>query len=201
VRAVAFSPNGKQAMTGSIDGTARLWDATSGRPLGQPVHHRAEVVAVAFRLDGRAFLTGSLWDVSTRGSLGPPLRHRAPLTAVAFSPEGALVLTAEEGGQVRLWDAHTGKRVGPALVYADSGDSEAVAFTGDGRTLFATRGTVLCSGPVPVPIKGEPQLLSLWAQVLTGMKLGADNDVEVLDAESWQRSRRDLRARGGPPIP
>ena len=39
VWSVAFSPDGKTILTGSFDKTARLWDAATGRPLGQPMEH------------------------------------------------------------------------------------------------------------------------------------------------------------------
>ena len=37
VMAVAFSPDGKAVLTASDDGTARLWDAADGTPIGQPL--------------------------------------------------------------------------------------------------------------------------------------------------------------------
>ena len=38
VRAVAFSPDGTRLATGSGDGTARVWDAATGRQL-RPLGH------------------------------------------------------------------------------------------------------------------------------------------------------------------
>ncbi len=53
-------------MTGSWDHTARLWDASTGKPIGPPLEHREWVWGVAFSPDGKTVITGS-WD-GTRGS-------------------------------------------------------------------------------------------------------------------------------------
>jgi tRNA A-37 threonylcarbamoyl transferase component Bud32 len=55
VWAVAFSPDGRAFATGSQDGSARLWDAATGRPVAELRGHGDRVWAVAFRPpDGRA---------------------------------------------------------------------------------------------------------------------------------------------------
>jgi arylsulfatase A-like enzyme len=50
---------------GGRDGTARLWDAATGKPLGEPMRHTGYISAVAFSKDGRMIATGS-WDGTAR---------------------------------------------------------------------------------------------------------------------------------------
>ncbi len=57
--AVAFSPDGKSILTGSLDQTARLWDRATAQPIGGAMQHQGPVLGVAFRPDGKAVLTAS----------------------------------------------------------------------------------------------------------------------------------------------
>jgi len=138
VTAVAFSPDGQTALTGSRDKTARLWSVTTGEPLGSPLLHQGAVLAVAFSPDGRTVLTASedktarLWSTAARQPLGEPLKHQATIHVVAFSPDGKTVLTGSDDKTARLWSAASGQPLGPALQH--QGVVRCVAFSPDSRT-------------------------------------------------------------------
>ncbi|MBA3938044.1 MAG: hypothetical protein H0X38_11325, partial [Planctomycetes bacterium] len=57
VRSLAFSADGAQLISGSADGTARIWDASSGRVLLVLREHREAVLAAEFSSDLRQALS------------------------------------------------------------------------------------------------------------------------------------------------
>jgi WD40 repeat protein len=58
VRSVAFSPDGRRGLSGSDDGTLRLWDLETGEEVCRFTGHRDLVYGVAFAPDGRRILSG-----------------------------------------------------------------------------------------------------------------------------------------------
>ena len=65
VNAVAVSPDGRHALSGSGDTTVRLWDVESGQELRRFAGHSGSVTSVAFSSDGRRALSGG-WGKSIR---------------------------------------------------------------------------------------------------------------------------------------
>ena len=80
VTSVAFSPDGKTVLTGSADGTARLWEATQKPMLAVSDDQIDTVTSVAFSPDGKTVLTGStdgtarLWETAS-GQMPTTLRR------------------------------------------------------------------------------------------------------------------------------
>jgi WD40 repeat protein len=62
---VAFDPQGRRIVSGSYDGTVRVWDVDSGRELACLSGHEGEVQSVAFDPRGRRIVSGS-WDGTVR---------------------------------------------------------------------------------------------------------------------------------------
>ncbi len=136
---VAFSPDGRTAVTTSSDGTARLWDALTGEPRGATLRHEGSVVQAEFSPDGRLVITASLdrtarlWEVDGCRPYGAPLRHRGPVRSVAFSPDGRSVLTGSNDGTARLWDVASQRPLGEPLSHRDW--VRQVAFLPGGRAV------------------------------------------------------------------
>jgi WD40 repeat protein len=143
VTAAALSPDGRLALTGSEDNTARLWDTSTSRPVGRPLRHPGKVLAVAFSPDGKTFATGCadqtarLWETDSGKLLGS-VSHPGGCQHAVFSPDGKLLLTTGADGAARLWDSATRQPACPPLGHGFA--VLAVAFSRDGKYLLTGGG-------------------------------------------------------------
>ncbi len=196
INQAVYSPDGSAILTGSNDGTAQFWDATTGRPLRPPIRHGDQVLCVAISRDGRLLATGGadrrarLWEAGSGMPIGPPLFHGEPVKSVAFSPDGRLLATRSRDRVAQVWDLASGRPVGPS---SDRGAIRDVRFSPDGRSL-ATGGE---DGVVRFwstrDLRPEPRELDTGAPldgIVFGPKPGliatwqADGTARVWDADS-----------------
>jgi len=140
VLAVAFSPDGQTILTGSDEGTARLWTAAMGTPIGSAMPHGGKITAVAFSLDGRiAFVGGEkgvqFWDSMTQQKVG---LLKGELDILALATKGNLILTGSTDRSARIWDAPTGQPLSAPLPHETRVD--AVAFSPDHKIVVTGSG-------------------------------------------------------------
>ena len=147
---VAFSPDGKQILTGSCDKTAKVWDAETGKELRTLTGHKDIVWGVAFSPDGKRIVTGGedksakVWDAETGKELRTLTGHTGWVKSVAYSPDGKRIVTGSDDKTAKVWDADTGNEIrslkqGTASTYStDVGHWDgvsSVAYSLDGKRI------------------------------------------------------------------
>jgi WD40 repeat protein len=115
VHAAAFSPDGRQLLTGSADGEARLFNLADGT-VAAAFRHEANVEALAFDGDGTHVFTASADGTARRwrlrdGALLWTLPHSDLLTSIALSPDGQVLATGGHDNQVHVWRVADGQEL------------------------------------------------------------------------------------------
>ncbi|NEO07283.1 caspase family protein, partial [Moorena sp. SIO3I8] len=138
---IAFSPDGKQILSGSDDGTVRLWDTETGQLIHTLEGHTDTVYEIAFSPDGQQILSGSsdntvrLWDTETGQLIHTLEGHTSLVSDIAFSPDGKQILSGSWDTTVRLWDTETGLTL--HTLEGHTSRVEAIAFSPDGKQILS----------------------------------------------------------------
>jgi len=118
VQDVVISSDGQFALSGSWDGTLRLWDLNTGETTKTFVGHTKDVLSVAFSTDNRQIVSGSrdktikLWN--TLGECKFTIvedGHREWVSCVRFSPNSAnpLIVSAGWDKLIKVWNLNNCK--------------------------------------------------------------------------------------------
>jgi WD40 repeat protein/ABC-type uncharacterized transport system substrate-binding protein len=112
-----FSPDCQWIVTTSLDHTARIWDAATGKQIAVLEGHTRAVDSASFSPDGERIVTASadktarIWDAATGKQIVPLEGHTRAVESASFSLDGRRIVTASYDGTARIWNAATGKQI------------------------------------------------------------------------------------------
>ena len=106
-----FSPDDRQLITSSDDGTWRVWDAMTGSASYTGTASSDIVSDARFSHDGTRIITtgrdslGRIWDAATKQPLVLLKGQGSGIWTAMFSPDGQLAVTSGADDTARIWDA------------------------------------------------------------------------------------------------
>jgi cytochrome c len=139
VRALAVSPDGKTALSGSFDSSAIRWSLERNAAEQVLRFHGSAVNAVALLPDGSMVTGGedgkiALWQPGVADPVKLFEGHTAPIVALAVSPDGKRIASASWDRTVRVWPVDGGA---PLMLEGHAQNVNGVAFMPDGKSVVS----------------------------------------------------------------
>jgi cytochrome c len=179
VRALAISPDGKLAVSGSFDTSAIRWSLERNAAVEVLRFHEGAVNAVAYLPDGRIATAGedgrlALWRPGEPQPVAVLTGHTAPVVALAVSPDGQTLASASWDHSARLWPLDGGA---PRLLEGHAQNINGVAFARDGVVTVGYDTTLRIW-----PRDGAPSVITLPAP-LNAVAVAPDGEIVTAGAD------------------
>jgi WD40 repeat protein len=113
VRSLAWTSDEKKLISGSNDGSIRIFGTNTWQQIAILQGHEEVVYAISLFQNDRLLASGSddltarLWNLDTNLPVGPPIEHEDEIRSAAISADGTLLLTGCEDNNAYVWDIHT----------------------------------------------------------------------------------------------
>jgi WD40 repeat protein len=199
VLACAVTPDGRRVVSGSGDGTLKVWDLATGVVVATLRGHMAGILACAVTGDGRRVVSASIdrtlkvWDLDTGGIVVTLQGHSNWVRACAVTLDGRRVISASDDRTVKVWDLDAGRVV--ATFEGHAAGVRACAVTPDGRRVVSAsldhtlKVWDLDAGVLMVSLDGHTDRVLACAVTPDGQRVvsaAADGTLKVWDLTTGQ---------------
>ncbi len=180
-------PRSRRIATAALDGTARVWDAHTGREEALFRHVGGPLLCVRFSPDGqRVVVTGSgggawIHDLQPGAPTVELVGHGRGVHWAQFSTDGTRVVTASRDRTARVWDARDGREL--ARLAGHTGSVAEARFV-DGGRLVLTRSAEPPEGATTVENDGTARLFDARSGAELRVLAGHTGAVVAFDASS-----------------
>ena len=193
-------PKTNRIVTSSGDGTARVWDATTGKQLMRFNHKsKSDVWNVQLVDDseqeiltcGNQFV--SLWSLKT-GKLVKSFEPRGRVLRLAMVPGKRQFVTAGPNRIAHLWDMESGKSIRQFKGHSDdiygvavSSDGKTLVTCGDDNQIYAFELETGKRKWIPNPHKDDVITVQFNADSTRLLSCSSDNRAICWDTKSWKK--------------
>ncbi|HKS43318.1 MAG TPA: TIR domain-containing protein [Blastocatellia bacterium] len=141
IRTMTVTPDGGSIISGSDNGTMRVWDIQSGQLLRTLKGYAGAIYSVAVTPDGGSIISGSdngtmrVWDMQSGQLLRTLEGHVDAVLSVAVTPNGLSIISGSSDRTVRMWDIQSGQT--RFTLRGHKGIINSVVVTPDGRSIIS----------------------------------------------------------------
>lgn len=199
---IAFTPDGRCAVSASEDRTIKVWSVASGKEMRTLKGHTSYVTSVSVSPDGKQLLSGSgdhsvkLWNLETGELVKNLAIMSSTVRTVCFSPDGSRALYGTDDGLLIMKTISTGEEV--RRFSGHTGTVFSVQYAPDGKTVFSAGEDCMLrswdaeSGTAGFAIKGHSKRVYDLAVSGNGKLLlsaSSDGTVKLWDARKGKEIR------------
>jgi cytochrome c len=182
VRALAISPDGVHALSGSFDTSAIRWSLSRNAAEQVLRFHDGAVNAVAYLRDGRIVTAGAdahiaIWTPQQQQPDKILDGHTGPIASVAVSPDNMILASASWDRTIRLWPLNGGQ---PRVLEGNAQNVNGVAFSPDGKNVVSAG----YDATIRIwPLAGEGEVIRNLPTPLNAVAVAPDGEILAAGAD------------------
>ncbi|MFH7025535.1 MAG: NB-ARC domain-containing protein [Heteroscytonema crispum UTEX LB 1556] len=137
VWSLAVTPDGEQVISGSEDGTVKIWSLNSGNLIRTiPAHNESvDAIVTTAAPDGLRIISGShdktikIWNLKTGELVRTLAGHYGSINAIALTPDNSKMISASSDCSLKVWNLENGEALHTLVGHRASVQAVTVVFT------------------------------------------------------------------------